>query len=97
LVFALFLQTFAQSGRRQEPAKISQGRPPGPGPIADPNRPGGSIKAQKGSDEIEANDVVRISSNLVPIPVSAVDAKGNAVINLKLEDLNCALTDNLNH
>ena len=80
------LPAFAQSGRRQEPAKTA--RPtPGPGPIADPNRPGGSIKSsKKDADEIEANDVVRITSNLVPIPVSAVDAKGNAVINLKLED-----------
>ena len=60
-----------------------------PGPIADPNRPGGSIKvsnSKTATDEIDPNDVVRISSTLVPIPVSAVDTKGNAVVNLKLED-----------
>jgi len=89
LGFCFVLQAFAQSGRRQEPGKIT--RPTsGPGPIADPNRPGGSIKSttasKKDPDEIEANDVVRISSNLVPIPVSAVDVKGNAVVNLKLDD-----------
>jgi Ca-activated chloride channel family protein len=72
---------FAQSGRRQEPGKTT--RPSGP--IADPTRPGSSMPS-KSKDEIEADDVVRISSNLVPIPVSVVDARGNAIINLKLED-----------
>jgi VWFA-related protein len=37
-------------------------------------------------DEIDPNDVVRISSNLVPIPVSMVDKRGIAVVNLKLDD-----------
>ncbi|HEX5603559.1 MAG TPA: VWA domain-containing protein, partial [Pyrinomonadaceae bacterium] len=32
------------------------------------------------------NDIVRISSNLVPIPVSVIDRRGNAIVNLKLED-----------
>ncbi|HEX5886333.1 MAG TPA: VWA domain-containing protein [Pyrinomonadaceae bacterium] len=35
---------------------------------------------------MDPNDVVRISSNLVPIPVSVVDKRGNAVVNLKLDD-----------
>jgi len=85
VVFSLvvFLQTFGQSGRRQEPGKTAK---PAPSPIADPTRPGASIKTTTKPDEIDPNDVVRISSNLVPIPVSVVDAKGNAVINLKLED-----------
>ena len=85
VVFSLvvFLQTFGQSGRRQEPGKTSK---PAPGPIADPTRPGASIKVTTKPDDLDPNDVVRISSNLVPIPVSVVDAKGNAVINLKLED-----------
>jgi len=77
----------AQSGRKQEPGKTTK---PSPGPIADPNRPVSSnpsnSTSSKTSDEIDPNDVVRISSNLVPIPVSVVDARGNAVINLKLED-----------
>jgi Ca-activated chloride channel homolog len=85
LVLIVFVGQFAfsQSGRRQDPSKpVKQG----PGPIADPTRPGSSGSTRKPSDEIDANDVVRISSNLVPIPVSVVDARGNAVINLKLED-----------
>jgi len=94
LVFVLCLvpsslSLLAQSGRKQEPGKITK---PTPGPIADPNRPGSSnpssTTSSKTSDEIDPNDVVRISSNLVPIPVSVVDARGNAVINLQLEDFN---------
>ena len=87
LFLSAALSVWGQSGRRQEPGKT---KPP-TGPIADPNRPGTSInlpsKTKKtDSDEVDADDVVRISSNLVPIPVSVVDKRGNAVINLKLDD-----------
>ena len=79
--------TLSQSGRRQEPGKT--GKPP-QGPIADPNRPGSSSSpnrpAKKNDDEVDADDVVKISSNLVPIPASVVDKRGNAIINLKLDD-----------
>jgi hypothetical protein len=37
-------------------------------------------------DDIEESDVVRISSNLVPIPVSVVDNRGLALTTLKLDD-----------
>jgi VWFA-related protein len=77
---------FGQSGRRQEPGKTSK---PKPGPIADPDRPGTSSspnRAGKATDEVDPDDVVRISSNLVPIPASVVDKRGNAVVNLTLED-----------
>ena len=75
----------SQSGRRQEPGKSTK---PAPGPIADPNRPGTSQipASKKASDEIDPGDIVRISSNLVPIPVSVVDRRGTALVNLKLED-----------
>lgn len=80
------LSAWGQSGRRQEPGKT---KPP-TGPIADPNRPGSSILPPKtkktDSDEVDHDDVVRISSNLVPIPVSVVDKRGNAIVNLKLDD-----------
>ena len=89
LVLCLAVHAFSQSGRRQEPGKTSKPAPTGP--IADPNRPGSSIKttpttSTTDSGEIDANDVVRITSNLVPIPVSVIDTKGNAVVNLKLDD-----------
>ena len=87
VVLCLFaaLPVVSQSGRR---SSGKGGKPPGP--IADPNRPGSptSPSAPSGtvSDEIDPNDVVRISSNLVPIPASVIDKRGNAVTNLKLED-----------
>ena len=88
LVWALFLSLLlsgsilGQSGRRQEPGKTPK---PTPGPHVDPSRPSGSTKVTK-SNEIDPDDVVRISSNLVPIPVSVVDSRGNALVNLKLDD-----------
>jgi Ca-activated chloride channel homolog len=76
------MPAWSQSGRRKDP----KGPKPSPGPIADPNRPGNSPAQKKATDEIDPGDVVRISSNLVPIPVSVVDRRGNAVVNLKLDD-----------
>jgi len=78
---------WSQSGRRQEPGKSGK---PAQGPIADPNRPGNPSSpnrpSKNTSDELDPNDVVRISSNLVPIPASVVDKRGNAIINLKLDE-----------
>jgi len=76
----------SQSGRRNEPAKPGK---PRTGPIADPDRPGTSSspnRPPRATDELNEDDVVRISSNLVPIPASVVDKRGNAVVNLKLDD-----------
>jgi VWFA-related protein len=73
-----------QSGRRQEPGKAPK---PTQRPIADPSRPGSSTTTAKtASDDVDESDVVRISSNLVPIPASVVDKRGNAVVNLKVDD-----------
>ena len=79
------LPVWSQSGRRNEPGK--GGKPP-TGPIADPTRPGASSprSTSTSKDEVEEDDIVRIHSNLVPIPVSVVDRRGNAIVNLKLED-----------
>ena len=41
--------------------------------------------AEQGKGE-EAADIVRVTSNLVPVPTSVVDARGIALTNLKLED-----------
>ena len=73
----------SQSGRKNEPGK--PGGKPRPGPIADPDRPGTSSSPRQ-PDEVDPDDVVRISSNLVPIPASVVDKRGNAVVDLKLDD-----------
>lgn len=90
LLLVIFLgaaSVLGQSGRRQEPGKTSK---PAPGPIADPNRPGNPSSpnrpAKSTSDEVDPDDVVKISSHLVPIPASVVDKRGAAIVNLKLED-----------
>jgi len=86
LVF-LVAPAWSQSGRRQEPGKTGKGPT---GPIADPNRPGmpssPNRPAKSTGDEIDADDVVKISSSLVPIPASVVDKRGTAIINLKLDE-----------
>lgn len=90
VVVAVFLTAalpvLSQSGRNPKPGK---GGKPATGPIADPNRPGSPTSPatpSRNNGELEENDVVRISSNLVPIPVSVIDRRGNAIVNLKLED-----------
>lgn len=87
----------AQSGRNQDKTSTpTQPRPrAGSSPNSDreqtpsPTRPGGQ-KSQKEpakpGDEVEEDDVVRVSSNLVPIPASVVDARGIAITSLTLED-----------
>ena len=42
--------------------------------------------APKDQSEVDANDIVRVSSHLVPVPATVMDSKGFAVTNLKLED-----------
>src|SRR5689334_1951475 len=81
-----------QSGRRQEPGKTPK---PAPHPIADPNRPGAGVSVKGATDEIDPNDVVKISSNLVPIPASVVDKRGTAIVNLKLDDFELRVDDEL--
>ena len=83
-LLCLAVPVFSQSGRRQEPGKTSK-----PRPISDPDKPGTSSspnRPTKATDEVDADDIVRISSNLVPIPASVVDKRGNAIVNLKLDD-----------
>ncbi|HEX6651055.1 MAG TPA: VWA domain-containing protein [Pyrinomonadaceae bacterium] len=85
IVLCIGASGLGQSGRQKQP-----GKKPSPGPIADPGRPGTGTtpdtQSKKAGDEIEPDDVVRISSNLVPIPASVVDKRGNAIVNLKLDD-----------
>ncbi len=102
IVFTIFAAASstatAQSGRRQK-IDNKDTKPAPPRPIADPSLPSSSAtatptpvsgdrprSASRNAEDIEPNDVVKISSHLVPIPASVVDAGGKAVVNLKLED-----------
>jgi Ca-activated chloride channel homolog len=88
---ALIIRANGQSGRLKEktPAK------PRPTPIIGPSPSETSQKsstaskttvAKETSGDVDPGDTVRVSSNLVPIPVSVIDTKGHAVTGLKLED-----------
>ncbi len=82
----------AQSGRRKDP-KPKADQPPSP--IAEASRPPvrkarsstASPSPRSTGDEVERADVVRVSSNLVPIPASVVDNKGMALTTLKARRL----------
>ena len=87
MLVATVPQSFGQSGRRQDSEKPKK-TPQSQGPIAEPKRSASSENRPRAtqSDELDPNDVVRIVSNLVPIPVSVVDAHGMSVGNLTLDD-----------
>jgi len=68
-----------QSGRQKDPKTANANKPDARNihaPVADPSN--------MNSDE--ADEVVRVSSNLVPVPATIVDSRGVAVTNLTVED-----------
>ncbi|HEY6045043.1 MAG TPA: VWA domain-containing protein [Pyrinomonadaceae bacterium] len=80
LLLAAPLVIQSQSGRQKDPknanANANRSGRSGSSSIADPYN--------KGTDE--ADEVVRVSSNLVPVPATVVDSRGVAITNLKVED-----------
>jgi Ca-activated chloride channel homolog len=58
---------------------------PAPSSTPAPSKAAGNANASDG-EEVDEEDVVRISSNLVPLPASVVDAQGRAVTDLQLKD-----------
>ncbi len=88
--------TNSQSGR-QKPTNANANTNSWPRQVAKPknsnsstNQPANTPAASKSDPEQEtgeeATDVVRVSSNLVPVPATVVDSRGIALTNLKLED-----------
>jgi len=81
--------THSQSGRQKPPANSSQNnnsrkRETTRSTRQSPATPSKSnSRADNSSDE---EDVVKVTSNLVPVPATVVDSRGVAVTNLKLED-----------
>ncbi|HYJ47973.1 MAG TPA: VWA domain-containing protein, partial [Pyrinomonadaceae bacterium] len=55
-------------------------------PVAPTPKPTPVADNSGGGEEIGAEDVVKITSNLVTVPASVMDPQGRAVIDLKLED-----------
>ena len=85
------IATHSQSGR-QKPANTnttpknsnSNTRPRQASKSTNPTTSAKTNSNQENSNE--ADDVVRVTSTLVPVPASVVDVRGVAVTNLKLED-----------
>jgi Ca-activated chloride channel homolog len=90
LLLLIALNIFAQSGRN----KPAESPNPSPTPrrivysptekFPAPSNPTPTPKP--GLKPENEDDIITLESNLVPIPVSILDAKGQAVTNLKLED-----------
>jgi len=84
------LREHSQSGRQKPPSSSSNSntRPrqtsKSTNKQANSTRP--SAPPETKSNENETEDVVRVSSNLVPVPVTVVDTRGVAITNLRLED-----------
>lgn len=102
LALSLATMVVAQSGRNKGKTPKSSPTKKTTGPIAEPgssptpsssatqasgnqSRPKNSPKDNAG-EEVDPDDTVRVSSNLVPIPASVVDPKGFAIIGLQLDD-----------
>jgi Ca-activated chloride channel family protein len=81
LLVAAPLTIHSQSGRQKDPKSANANKTDRQGrsasPIADPSN--------MNSDE-ESGEVVRVSSNLVPVPTTVVDNHGVAITNLELND-----------
>lgn len=97
LFLAVATTVYAQSGRiKDKPPKGSTRPASNSGPITETRQPASAAKSptppksspteNTGDDEIDDSDILRISSNLVPIPASVVDARGLAITGLRLED-----------
>jgi Ca-activated chloride channel homolog len=95
LCAAISPMLYAQSGRNKDKtSKPTQQKPkPGSSPSSDSERPatprGTTPKpgeTAKGAVEVDEDEIVRVSSNLVPIPATVFDPQGIAITNLKLED-----------
>ncbi|MGI9065084.1 MAG: VWA domain-containing protein [Pyrinomonadaceae bacterium] len=99
LSFSVPFAVIAQSGRNTDktakpsPAKRKSTTQPaaGPGqspgtPSSKPQTPAKSSRPRAVGDEVDPEDTVYVSSNLVPIPASVVDSRGFAITGLKLED-----------
>lgn len=95
LLFSLVIAVSAQSGRRKtdqkkNPSQIDTTTPA----VEKTSQQGNSTPVsaeQKGNDkasssEVDSSDLLRINSNLVPVPASVVDGGGNALTDLKLDD-----------
>ena len=93
LLLSLFVSIQAQSGRRKseqkrDPSPIDTTRASESVPNFPPEQGSGGNKTpgSKPGADADSADVLRITSNLVPVPASVFDVRGAAITDLRLED-----------
>jgi VWFA-related protein len=96
VLIALAITVPAQSGRiKEKPSKAAPSKAKSTGASSGQDRPASTTttssqskgnSARNTTDEVDEDDTVRVTSNLVPIPATIIDQKGFAVTGLKLED-----------
>lgn len=86
LLFAFAMAAFAQSGRVKPTETPTPTPSPRPRLIYTPTETISPISLPKTTPQVGDDDVIKIDSALVPIPVSVLNLNGQAVTNLRLED-----------
>ena len=88
IVLSLFLtiSASAQSGRRKPSPTPTPKAINGPSVNNVPPQPVTTTPTPKAADKIDPEDIIKVDSVLVPIPVSVLEREGRAVTNLKLAD-----------
>src|SRR6266850_649261 len=78
----------SQSGRQKLPANSSQNSNSQKRETTRSTRQSSASpsRSASGDNSNDEEDVVKVTSNLVPVPATVVDTRGVAVTNLKLED-----------
>src|SRR6266700_590193 len=98
IVFAAFVVLFF-IGASHLPAHSQSGRQKTPSPSPTPNnntrthqasKPASKSNTKETSSD-DTDDVVRVTSHLVPVPTTVVDARGVAIANLRLEDFELSI------
>jgi VWFA-related protein len=87
-LFITPLVIHSQSGRQKETAPPANGNTRSRTTTKSTTPPDNTQKPKDGKEDTadDSSDVVRVTSNLVPVPATVVDSQGIAVTNLKLED-----------
>lgn len=88
LFFALAISSYAQSGRVKSTESPTPTPPPRPRLVYSPTETISPFPNHKPipTPPVEDDDIIKVDSALVPIPVSVLNSNGQAVTNLRLED-----------
>jgi Ca-activated chloride channel family protein len=89
LLVAAPLTIQSQSGRQKDPKNANTNK-------SDRQRSNSQIADPFNTNSDEGDEVVRVTSSLVPVPATVVDSRGVAVTNLKLEDFELRIDGQLN-